>query len=106
MEAKELYLNQVDKCGKNGTSKHVVFFWLFPEQRQVLNQTAYIWSDLQQKNQEKTKYTYYREIQFKSFPDSLSEEKWWKVQHFLKDCVIIAKTQYHIIYDVQYVKKI
>lgn len=40
------YLYQVDECRENGTSKHVVFFRLLPEQGQVLNQTAYIWANL------------------------------------------------------------
>lgn len=43
------YLYQVDECSENGTSKHVVFFRLLPEQRQVLNQAAYVWPDLKQK---------------------------------------------------------
>lgn len=44
------YLYQVDECSEYGTSKHVVFLRLLPEQRQVLNQTAYVWPDLKQKN--------------------------------------------------------
>lgn len=43
------YLYQVDERSENGTSKHVVFFRLLPEQRQVLNQAAYVWPDLKQK---------------------------------------------------------
>lgn len=39
----------MDESSEYGTSKHVVFFRLLPEQGQVLNQTAYVRSDLKQK---------------------------------------------------------
>lgn len=40
------YLHQMDERGEYCTSKHVMLLWLLPQQRQVLNQTAYVWSDL------------------------------------------------------------
>lgn len=49
LEVKEAaYLDQVDEGSEYGTSEHVVFFRLLPKQRQVLNQTAYVWPDLTQ----------------------------------------------------------
>lgn len=48
------YLYQVDECSEYGTSKHVVFFRLLPQQGQVLNQTAYVWPDLNQKKNQMT----------------------------------------------------
>lgn len=45
-EADAPYLYKVDERGEYGTSKHVVFLWLLPEQGQVLNQTAYVRPDL------------------------------------------------------------
>lgn len=50
MDGDALYLHQVDESSEYCTSKHVVFFRLFPEQGKVLNQAAYVWSDLTQKN--------------------------------------------------------
>lgn len=49
------YLHQVDECSEYGTSKHVVFFGLFPQQGQVLYQTACIRSDLNWRNDKITK---------------------------------------------------
>ena len=43
------YLDKVDESGENGTAQHVMILRLFPEQRQVLHQTAYVWPDLIQR---------------------------------------------------------
>lgn len=62
MDGEIMYLHQVDKCRQYGTSKHVMFFRLFPEQGQVLNQAAYIWSDLERKQKmRESKYKHHCE---------------------------------------------
>lgn len=54
------YLHQVDERREDGTSKHIVLFGLLPEQRQVLHQTAYVWTDLKNKKQKHIQTRIYR----------------------------------------------
>lgn len=48
------YLHQMDERSEYCTSKHVMLLWLLPQQRQVLNQAAYVWSDLNRRENKMT----------------------------------------------------
>lgn len=43
------YLYEMDEGSENGTAEHVVFFWLLPKKRKVLNQAAHVRSNLEEK---------------------------------------------------------
>lgn len=48
------YLHQMDERREYCTSKHVMLLWLLPQQRQVLNQAADVWSDLNRRENQMT----------------------------------------------------
>lgn len=49
------YLYEMDEGSENGTAEHVVFFWLLPKKRKVLNQAAHVRTNLDERR-EKVKH--------------------------------------------------